>query len=326
MTTIYQPAEETPELIVIDKMKERYGPVYFSHRIHAQMSEMSGGCGSCHHYNTSGPILNCNSCHETDRKREDVSVPDLIGAYHRQCMNCHRDWSHSTDCNSCHLPIKDVKGTEKEQLAEKLKGKDHPVVFEPTKVVYKTQTDKGKLATFFHNDHTKKFNLDCISCHKQESCLSCHDVKKKSEDEKTKVSDVSKLNLSFEEQHTKCISCHKKEENCSTCHSDNELLEFDHLRSTGWTIKSYHSKLTCQKCHGTSIPFAKVDKNCSNCHKDWEAETFKHETTGLKLDELHEGFECSDCHAENNYSVKPNCDNCHENYSYPEMIPGKLIH
>ena len=136
---------------------------------------------------------------------------------------------------------------------------------------------------------------------------------------------MSKLNLSFEEQHKKCISCHRKEENCNLCHSDKELLEFEHLRSTGWAIKSYHSKLTCQKCHGTSIPFANVDRNCASCHKDWNAETFKHEITGLKLDETHESFECTDCHAENNYSVKPNCANCHEDYSFPKMKPGKLI-
>ena len=57
---------------------------------------MGGGCENCHHYNTSGPILKCSSCHESSRKREDVSIPDLKGAYHRQCMDCHREWSHDT--------------------------------------------------------------------------------------------------------------------------------------------------------------------------------------------------------------------------------------
>lgn len=324
IVTIYQKPEETPELIVIDQLKDRYGPVYFSHRIHAQMSEMSGGCGGCHHYNTMGPILNCNSCHEIARKREDISVPDLLGAYHRQCMDCHREWSHSTACNSCHLPIKEVKGTEKEQIAQRLAGRDHPVILEPTKIVYKTESDKGKLATFYHDDHTQKFNLDCISCHKQESCLSCHDVKKKSIDEKSKIGDVSKVHLSFEEQHANCISCHK-DESCSKCHSDKELAPFDHLLSTGWALKSYHAKLSCQSCHGTNSPVAKVDKNCVSCHKDWDTGTFKHEVTGLKLDEIHSEFSCEDCHVDNNYAAKPTCDNCHEDFVYPGVLPGKLI-
>ena len=54
MVTVYQKPEQTPELIVIDRIVDRYGPVYFSHRIHAQMSNMGGGCEGCHHLNTSG--------------------------------------------------------------------------------------------------------------------------------------------------------------------------------------------------------------------------------------------------------------------------------
>ncbi len=110
ITTVYQKPEQTPELITINQLSDRYGPVYFSHKIHAQMSIMSGGCENCHHHNTSGPILKCNSCHETSRKREDVSIPDLKGAYHRQCMDCHREWSHETGCNSCHTLKERFKG------------------------------------------------------------------------------------------------------------------------------------------------------------------------------------------------------------------------
>lgn len=324
IATIYQKPEKTPELIVINQLVDRYGPAYFSHRIHAQMSEMSGGCGGCHHFNTTGPILKCNSCHEASRKRENVSLPDLKGAYHRQCMDCHREWSHSTACNSCHLPIDQVKGTEKEQIAKRLAGREHPVVLEPTKIVYETKTDKGKFATFFHSDHTKTFNLECISCHKQEGCSSCHDVNRKSLAERNKSGDLSKTKLSFEEQHRNCISCHKGDK-CSKCHSNEEMKPFDHFRSSGWALKSYHAKLTCQKCHGNKMPFAKLDKNCVSCHKDWNAETFKHEVTGLKLDEMHSEFSCEDCHIDNNYAVKPTCDNCHEDYVYPKVLPGKLI-
>lgn len=324
IVTIYQKPEKTPELIVIDQLKEKYGAVYFSHRIHAQMSEMSGGCSGCHHFNTTGPILNCNSCHVSSRKRENVSIPDLKAAYHRQCMDCHREWSDNTSCNSCHLPIKDVKGTEKEQIAKKISGKEHPVITEPTKIVYKTNSEKGKFATFFHDDHSKKFNIDCISCHKRESCSSCHDVKKKTTDEKSKISNVSKVKLSFKEQHKNCISCHGNDK-CQECHSDKELVAFDHLRSSGWALKAYHAKLECQKCHGSKMPFTKIDRNCVNCHKNWNNETFKHSVTGLKLDEIHAELSCEDCHLESNFSTKPGCDGCHEGYTYPKQKPGKLI-
>ena len=182
IVTVYQKPEQTPELIVIDQITDRYGPVYFSHKIHAQMSNMCGGCETCHHHNTSGPILQCNSCHSASRKREDVSVPDLKGAYHRQCMDCHREWSHENGCNTCHTLKKDLKnGKQQEGVQKKYAGKDHPVILEPTKLVYETKSDKGKFVTFYHDDHTKKFGLSCTTCHKQESCTKCHDVNKTSE-------------------------------------------------------------------------------------------------------------------------------------------------
>ena len=67
-----------------------------------------------------GPILKCSSCHESSRKREDVSIPDLKGAYHRQCMDCHREWSHETGCNSCHTPKKDLKDVKKDNITKEI--------------------------------------------------------------------------------------------------------------------------------------------------------------------------------------------------------------
>lgn len=32
--TVYQKPEQTPELITINQLSDKYGPVYFSHRIH----------------------------------------------------------------------------------------------------------------------------------------------------------------------------------------------------------------------------------------------------------------------------------------------------
>lgn len=321
IATVYQKPEETPELITINQLSDRYGPVNFSHRIHAQMSIMSGGCENCHHFNTTGPILKCNSCHEASRKREDVRLPDLKGAYHRQCMDCHREWSHETGCNSCHELKKNIKDAKQVDASNKYKGKVHPVVLEPSVITYQTNSDKGKLATFYHDDHTKKFGLDCVSCHKQESCTKCHDVKKKSDAEPRAVS----TRKSFEEQHQKCITCHSKAESCSRCHSDNKLEPFDHAKSTGWALGKFHSGLTCSKCHGSKLPYKKLDNQCVNCHGEWNGENFKHSITGLQLDETHSELSCEDCHLEKNFAEKPSCVNCHENYVYPKQKPGKII-
>jgi len=107
---------EGPDIVVIDEMSDNYTGVVFSHRIHSQMSEMSIGCGDCHHYNTTGLVLNCRECHEKSRTREDVSVPDLNAAYHRQCLTCHKEWSHENGCTSqCHTR----KGSDNQNLTQK---------------------------------------------------------------------------------------------------------------------------------------------------------------------------------------------------------------
>ena len=105
LITVYHSADDAPEYINLDEFKvleDYYTPVYFSHKLHAEMSHLAGGCQTCHHYNPPGSILSCKNCHENVRKREDLSKPDLKAAYHRQCMDCHRSWSHKDECRSCH--------------------------------------------------------------------------------------------------------------------------------------------------------------------------------------------------------------------------------
>ena len=236
-------------------------------------------------------------------------------------MDCHREWSHETGCNSCHALKKNLKDTKQEEVKKKIVGKEHPDVVQPVRLTYQTNSDKGKMVTFYHDDHSRLFGLNCISCHKQESCTKCHDVNRKSND---KVRSVS-TKKTFEEQHKNCISCHSKNESCSKCHSDKVLEPFDHAKKTGWALNKYHVKLACAKCHGSNLPYKKLNNKCASCHSDWSKENFKHSVTGLQLDETHSEFNCEDCHIEKNYSVKPSCDGCHENYAYPKQKPGKLV-
>ncbi len=323
LITVHQKATDSPEVIIIKEIESQYNPAVFSHRIHAEMSEMSGGCASCHHFNTSGPIQKCSNCHETNRKREDISKPDLKGAYHRQCMDCHREWSGSTDCVYCHTLKKDIKSGDSMEKVKKITGKKHPEVIEPGKLVYQTNSDKGKMVTFFHSDHTKLFGMDCVSCHKNDNCVNCHSANKTSGE--IKKTSTSSLKKSFEEQHKNCISCHKQDD-CKTCHADKELSPFNHGISTGWALNKYHDKLSCQKCHGSGTKFGKLDSKCESCHKDFTSGSFDHKVTGLVLDETHSSFECSDCHSQNNFSKKPDCSNCHEpEYTFPQKKPGRIV-
>ncbi|MGV8019052.1 MAG: cytochrome c3 family protein [Ignavibacteria bacterium] len=300
---------EGPGEILIDGMSENYGGVRFSHKVHAQMSAMSTGCTGCHHYNTSVPILKCADCHNKDRMREDVSIPDLKAAFHRQCMNCHKQWSGENGCNTqCHVR----KGESKPQKNEKLLS--HPPLTEPGKMQWETNYEQGRIVTFFHDEHNKLFKIDCKTCHRQDNCVKCHDKTRQTES-------GSKYKKSLSEHHKPCISCHN-ENNCQKCHRDSEISPFNHGKSAGWTLKSYHSKLACAKCHGNQMPYKKLDRNCTNCHKNFRT-GFNHRVTGLVLSDTHKDMDCKSCHANQDFSKPPVCSECHDDKSYPSSRPGK---
>ena len=315
MVTVRQSPEEGPNVVILDELVDKYQPVTFSHKVHAQMSEMSGGCANCHHYNTSGPILKCSECHSVERKREDISKPDLEAAFHRQCINCHKEWSHSTNCNSCHVK----KGIEVKQ--KETKDINHPQVIEPEKLIYETNYDKGKIVTFYHDEHTKLFGAECISCHQNDNCTRCHDTKN--------VNTISsnlpeRITRPATEHHQPCFKCHENDE-CSKCHMDKPAGKFDHKISTGWALNRFHEKLECSNCHGANNKFVKLNNKCTSCHKEFTDGSFEHIKTGLKLDDIHSELECGDCHLEENFAYKPDCTNCHDDKSFPKDKPGTLV-
>ncbi|GAB4147184.1 MAG: hypothetical protein Fur0015_13320 [Ignavibacteriales bacterium] len=309
--TVYHSAENAPKIIKIDLVKAEkdiYQPVNFTHKLHAEMSNMAGGCTICHHYNPVGRVVACRECHENQRKREELDKPDLKGAYHRQCLSCHKTWSKQDDCNFCHLP-NSAKVTSAKKITDK---KVHPKIETPEKLVFKTKGYKNTLVTFYHDDHTKTFGLECTNCHNSDACAKCHNQNL-----------LPTKTLSKKDKHAVCSSCHDVKSNCQSCHKTNEAERFNHVAKTGFEIKSYHSKLECSKCHRNGKTYAGLKKECSNCHSAWQQD-FNHEKTGLKLNEVHAELECENCH--NLKTMKVDCSSCHDEANfYPKNLPGKRV-
>ncbi len=323
MITVNQTPEQGPEVEILKDLSDKYVPVVFSHRIHAEMAEMSGGCKTCHHYNTVGPIQPCINCHSTSRKRDDISKPDLQAAYHRQCISCHREWSHSNNCTSCHaLKNNSVSGMVSSNV-KKITGKTHPKLEEPTKLVYETNYEKGKFVTFFHDEHVNSFGAKCVDCHKQDNCVKCHDKDKTALAQNLTKGMPIKIAKSKSEHHQPCFTCHQ-DDNCNLCHKDKESQPFNHLTVTGWALNRFHEKLECNKCHGNTKHFVKLNNNCQNCHKNFVQGKFDHQVTGLKLNETHSQLDCTDCHQQKTFE-KPVCTNCHDDKSFPKDKPGTMI-
>jgi hypothetical protein len=320
-TGIYTPADG-PGVVLMNKMTGQYGPVVFGHRSHAQMAEMSGGCNGCHHYNdTSLKILPCKTCHPAERKRQNIDIPDLKAAYHRQCLACHRQWNGSPECSTCHLEKADGK-TPEQILEGYTRGrKDHPPVPAPEKRVYTTKEQDGTVVTFFHGDHSKRFGLKCLDCHRNDGCITCHDKRP----EKVRKAEEITGAVSFESRHARCSSCHEGD-NCDKCHLATEQNAFDHARSSGWALRPYHAALACTACHRAPGKFQGLKHDCIGCHTTFEAGKFNHGVTGLTLDDTHASFDCVECHAGRAFDKPPACSGCHPDKSYPAFTPGKVSH
>ena len=98
------PVYQGPDEVILDELENAYMPVPFDHTGHAAMAEMAGGCVACHHNTPTGeqhPA--CKTCHDLSPDQADIEKPALCGAYHQQCLNCHREWINEKDCDICHL-------------------------------------------------------------------------------------------------------------------------------------------------------------------------------------------------------------------------------
>ncbi len=301
-----------PEKILIDAIEGRYEAVAFNHKGHAHMSEMGKGCGECHHYNKWSPIAGCSECHSVKRQREDITVPDLKGALHRQCMGCHRQWNAANECSECHV-LKGKKLAEKENIAKgnvSLKG--------PERISFATEFDDGEKVEFYHNQHAGAFQIACTQCHKNEGCGKCHNTDKKSADviigKSIPEDDIA--------HHQACFACHENDD-CDNCHKTQQAKAFDHAVHTGWPLKIYHQKISCRKCHTTSPRFSKVSKDCVQCHQTWPPESFRHEVTGIKLSDDHGDADCESCHLDKNFSKPADCGECHDEGEH-EKLKEKL--
>jgi len=319
--------ERAPNVVILNELEDLYLPVPFDHKGHADMAEMTQGCVVCHHYVPDGTEHpECKSCHEIAPLREDMRKPSLKAAYHRQCLSCHREWSHETACEVCHPP-KAGRG-ERDRLTTRptkddILGAMHPPIPEPDVEIYQTKHEypPGTQVIFRHKEHTRRFGLRCVECHREDNCLRCH------EEGREHTQRIKTL----EEHHDPCAHCHDMEspERCGHCHWEEGKPQpppFDHA-TIGWPLGRYHEDKSCRVCHKT-VRFVKLDRDCNKCHEAWAPDNFNHGITGQGLDENHAETDCEECHIDRKFDQPPTCDECHdedEGIAFPDKRPGPVV-
>jgi hypothetical protein len=114
--------EDIPENVKIGALMNKYEPVKLPHRKivntlfeNIKDNKLAGYfhrekgtiCQGCHHNSPAAKKPpKCASCHGQPFNEKDPFKPGLMAAYHRQCMECHKEMDIkkpvSTKCTACH--------------------------------------------------------------------------------------------------------------------------------------------------------------------------------------------------------------------------------
>jgi len=225
-----------PNVVNLKELVNLYDPVPFDHKSHAQMAAMWDGCQTCHHrtpvastrpapathtQNDSAQIPACKSCHEISAKETDLHKPSLKGAYHRQCLNCHKEWMHDNACTICHKARPGTEGagvatTQPPPTKDDIVGRMHPPIKEPEIKIYRARYTPvaGPNVIFHHAEHVKTLGLKCVNCHHRDTCSNCHDS---ATNAATTRPTPLHPGATWRASHEPCVGCHPQK-NCSHCH------------------------------------------------------------------------------------------------------------
>ncbi|MCP4714241.1 MAG: cytochrome C, partial [Deltaproteobacteria bacterium] len=114
--------EDIPEKVIIKELEDKYGPVELPHRkiVRTLLTNIKDNkladyfhnkkytiCGSCHHNSPpSKKPPRCGSCHGAPFNEKDMFRPGIKGAFHQQCIGCHKtldlEKPKSVKCIDCH--------------------------------------------------------------------------------------------------------------------------------------------------------------------------------------------------------------------------------
>jgi len=121
-------ASDAPDSVTIDVIAKYYEPVEFDHAMHTDLAE---DCSVCHHHSTGTGTtdiycsrchgeykelvrVSCQDCHSADtfsaeainrQGQQDLYHSDMLGlkgAYHQNCLGCHKEMDGPVGCEDCH--------------------------------------------------------------------------------------------------------------------------------------------------------------------------------------------------------------------------------
>ena len=299
-------------VIVLRNLSLHYSPVSFDHGLHVRMSDFGNGCAACHHDisgldHTEASVQACRTCHTPTPDATKPVMVGLKGAYHRQCLGCHQDWSHENACGFCHMPVDRVGAAAQMPLGYHGSAEHREA---QNTYTYFPRHEPLPVATFHHADHAEKFGLSCVDCHHGASCNDCHGS--------------GSVRYTMDHRMGTCFACHQWD-NCMTCHDLTTKPRFDHAHTAGWPLTPAHDRIGCTGCHNPDDRFsAPTSSRCRSCHRVGSGGQFNHTDLGVELLGDHEHIECVMCHRGRlHIGATADCTACHADKHYPENLPGR---
>jgi hypothetical protein len=215
----------------------------------------------------------CKSCHPSTPETPGIHMPSLKAAYHRQCLNCHRDWMDSNACVACHAVRKTgAAATTPAPVPDDIIGRMHKPIPAPTTKPYVARFTPvaGANVLFRHDEHAKGFGISCASCHHRDSCADCHAAPNSAAAaaETTTRPHPVQPGRTWRDTHGPCVTCHQADR-CNHCHypdGQSPPPPFDHGK-TGQTLDADHAKLACAQCHPQLKSAPATTCGGAACHK-----------------------------------------------------------
>lgn len=320
---------------LISEEEDLFGPVRFMHKKHAAIL---GDCTGCHHYRPADPtaqeIARCSACHRKSFEPEMLERIGLKAAYHRQCMDCHKERNQGpVGCTECHA---------------------------------KKVPDHSKLVKLPENPSPMDVTRECLRCHDkqgEEMLQSAHWLwRGPSPFTEGHEKDIH-LGKATNTVNNFCIALPSNWPRCTSCHA-----------GYGWKDGSFDftdkSRIDCLVCHdmtetyakappAAGMPYPEVDllkvaqnvgkpsrKTCGDCHfSGGGGDAVKHGDMNAilyyptKECDIHMGgmnFQCHECHKTRNHQImgrslsvpvaegSRTCESCHTAAPHPES-PGNML-
>ncbi len=295
------PEVELPDECRLYHLADQYEPTIFSHTNHVEYAD---NCETCHHHSSQVEAAPpCRECHGVTSG--DLRLPGLKGAYHRQCMNCHREMGAGPlDCEGCHAKADGAVSRDPYALALEAVGDEI--------LLGHLALDFGGVR-FKHRLHVEVTDA-CNECHHHEKgyektppCRECHNTR-------------SELKQAYHEQ---CLGCHRTTSAKRQARVEDLLAGVEKARAEGRTeeVETLRKRVEQERERGAS------PLSCKDCHLPKKAPKSMDLGHVAKLfgpvpfdhaGHVQAAAFCTDCHHTNkNYEVFQPCRSCHGDDDHP---------